>query len=132
MTNAEVGESTSPPLEFVGVDMAQQAFEWALHGVRGRHSAGNDESGFEALREALQGRHLGLIVLEATGGLERALAGYLLRHGLPVAVVNPRAALILAAARHLSDGQRVGRAVPQRVAHAVMHHLPFVAGDESH
>ena len=92
MTNAKVRESTLPPLEFVGVDMAQQAFEWALHGVRGTHSARNDDSGFEALREALQGRNIGLIVIEATGGLERALAGYLLRHGLPVAVVNPRAA----------------------------------------
>jgi transposase len=92
MTNAEVRESTSPPLQFVGVDMAQQGFEWALHGVRGTHSAGNDDRGFEALREALKGRNVGLIVIEATGGLERALAGYLLRHGLPVAVVNPRAA----------------------------------------
>jgi transposase len=92
MTNAKVRESTLPPLEFVGVDMAQQAFEWALHGVRGTHSARNDDSGFEALREALRGRKVGLIVVEATGGLERALAGYLLRHGLPVAVVNPRAA----------------------------------------
>jgi transposase len=92
MTNAKVRESTLPPVEFVGVDMAQQAFEWALHGVRGRHSAGNDDSGFEALREGLTGRNVGLIVVEATGGLERALAGYLLHHGLPVAVVNPRAA----------------------------------------
>jgi transposase len=92
MTNADVRESTMPPLEFVGVDMAQQAFEWALHGVRGTHSARNNDSGFEALREALQGRNIGLIVIEATGGLERALAGFLLRHGLPVAVVNPRAA----------------------------------------
>src|SRR6266496_648307 len=92
MTNAKVRESTSSPLEFVGVDMAQQVFEWALHGVRGTHSAGNDERGFEALREAVKGRNLGLIVIEATGGLERALAGFLLRHGLPVAVVNPRAA----------------------------------------
>ena len=92
MTNADVRESTSLLLEFVGVDMAKQVFEWALHGVRGTHSAGNDDSGFVALREALKGRNVGLIVLEATGGLERALAGYLLRHGLPVAVVNPRAA----------------------------------------
>jgi len=92
MTNANVRESMSPPLEFVGVDMAQRAFEWALHGVCGTHSASNEESGFETLLEALKGRPIGLIVIEATGGLERALAGVLLRHGLPVAVVNPRAA----------------------------------------
>ena len=92
MTNANVRESMSPPLEFVGVDMAQRAFEWALHGVRGTHRAGNEEAGFETLLDALKGRPIGLIVIEATGGLERALAGVLLRHGLPVAVVNPRAA----------------------------------------
>ena len=92
MTNATSRESTPPALDFVGVDMAQQTFEWALHGVRGTHSAANEETGFQSLLEALKDHHIGLIVLEATGGLERALAGFLLRHRLPVAVVNPRAA----------------------------------------
>jgi transposase len=77
---------------FVGVDMAQNTFVWAIHGVHGVHSASNDEAGFELLLEALKAKRLGLIVIEATGGLERALAGFLLQHGLPVAVVNPRAA----------------------------------------
>lgn len=92
MTDAATRESAPMPLDFVGVDMAQQAFEWALHGVRGTHGARNDDPGFEALLEALKGRRIGLIVIEATGGLERALAGFLLRQSLPVAVVNPRAA----------------------------------------
>ena len=52
----------------------------------------NDETGSQALLAGLKGRRVGLIVVEATGGLERALAGFLLHHGLPVAVVNPRAA----------------------------------------
>jgi transposase len=90
MTDATSDQS--PPRHFVGVDMAQQAFEWALHGVRGTHRASNDPTGYEALLEALKPYRIGLIVIEATGGLERALAGFLLRHGLPVAVVNPRAA----------------------------------------
>ena len=92
MTNAASRESAPSALDFVGVDMAQQAFEWALHGVCGTRSERNDDSGFQALIETLQDRRIGLIVIEATGGLERALAGFLLRHGLPVAVVNPRAA----------------------------------------
>ena len=92
MTNATTRESAALPLDFVGVDMAQQTFEWALHGVPGTHSARNDDTGFQSLLEALKDRRIGLIVVEATGGLERALAGFLLRHGLPVAVVNPRAA----------------------------------------
>lgn len=93
MTDATSGKPAAPvALDFVGVDMAQQVFEWARHDVRGTHSAGNDEAGFEALLASLKDRPVGLVVIEATGGLERALAGFLLRHGLPVAVVNPRAA----------------------------------------
>jgi len=92
MTNAASRKSLPSVADFVGVDMAQQAFQWALHGVSGTHTAPNDDSGFQALLLALRDRSIGLIVLEATAGLERALATYLLRHGLPVAVVNPRAA----------------------------------------
>lgn len=92
MTDATSRKSAPPALDFVGVDMAQQDFEWALHGVRDTHRLRNEETGFEALLEALKNRRIGLIVIEATGGLERALAGFLLHHGLPVAVVNPRAA----------------------------------------
>jgi transposase len=92
MTNADTRNPAPLPLDFVGVDMAQHAFAWALHGVPGSHSLSNDATGFEALLAALRGRRIGLIVVEATGGLERALASFLLRHDLPVAVVNPRAA----------------------------------------
>lgn len=92
MTDATFEQTDRAPSHYVGVDMAQRAFVWALHGVRGTHSASNDEAGFEALLQALRGRRIGLIVIEATGGLERALASFLLRHGVPVAVVNPRAA----------------------------------------
>ena len=92
MTDALVEQAPTPSLDFVGVDMARQAFVWALHGVRGSHSAGNDETGFQALLDGLKGRHIGLVVIEATGGLERALASFLLQHSVPVAVVNPRAA----------------------------------------
>ena len=92
MTDALREDTPSAPADFVGVDMAKQAFVWGLHGVRGVHSASNDAAGFEALLAALKGRRIGLIVIEATGGLERALAVFLLHHGLPVAVVNPRGA----------------------------------------
>jgi transposase len=92
MTDALREDTPSAPADFVGVDMAKQAFVWGLHGVRGVHSASNDAAGFKALLAALKGRRIGLIVIEATGGLERALAMFLLQHGLPVAVVNPRGA----------------------------------------
>ena len=92
MTNATFEQTAPAPLDFVGVDMAQKTFEWGLHGVRGTHGTSNDETGFQALLDGLKGRRIGLVVIEATGGLERALASYFLQHGVPVAVVNPRAA----------------------------------------
>ena len=92
MTNATLEQTAPASLDFVGVDMAQQAFVWGLHGVRGTHTASNDETGFQALLDGLKGRRIGLVVIEATGGLERALASFLLRRSVPVAVVNPRAA----------------------------------------
>ena len=90
--NATSPAPMTPPTLFVGVDMAQKTFVWAIHGQPGTHCVSNDDSGFEQLLKALQGQIVDLLVLEATGGLERALATYLLQHGLAVAVVNPRAA----------------------------------------
>ena len=91
MTNA-ARQDQHPSPEFVGIDMAQQAFVWAVHGSAQTQSCPNDASGFQALLDGLQGRCVGLIVVEATGGLERALAQFLVCQGLPVAVANPRAA----------------------------------------
>lgn len=93
MTNdAREAGSAHQALDYVGVDIAKAGFVWAVHGVAGTHSAPNEAAGFEALRTALRTAQVGLIVMEATGGWERALAKHLLAAGLPVAVVNPRAA----------------------------------------
>lgn len=92
MTNASFKSTTAQAPNFVGVDMARDGFVWSVHGVPGTHSASNDEAGFEALRASLKDLQIGLIVIEATGGLERALASFLLSNNLPVAVANPRAA----------------------------------------
>jgi transposase len=72
--------------------MAKARFEWSVHGSQGSRSASNDAAGFDLLLSDLRERRIGLIALEATGGLEHALASVLLQLGLPVAVVNPRAA----------------------------------------
>jgi len=77
---------------FVGVDMAKLDFVWNVHEEHGTVSVPNDLDGFEQLVAALGQRPIGLIVIEATGGLERALAAHLVSQNLPVAVVNPRAA----------------------------------------
>jgi len=93
MTNAfSESASADQVTDFVGVDIAKDSFVWCVHESGQTLTASNDEVGFMALVESLQGKRIGLIVLEATGGLERSLATYLLSHSLPVSVVNPRAA----------------------------------------
>jgi transposase len=93
MTNAISETTDARPLDFVGVDMAKDSFVWCVHGEVASAPCRNDAEGFAALRTALEGRRVGLLVIEATGGHEQALARDLVgAGGLPVAIVNPRAA----------------------------------------
>lgn len=72
--------------------------------------------------DGLKDRRVGLIVIEATGGLERALAGFLLLRGLPVAVVNPRAAREFARSMgHLAKTDAID-------AQALAHYAQALAG----
>ena len=57
-----------------------------------RWAVPNDAGGVVTLVERLQPLHPTLIVLEATGGLERVATAALATAGLPVVVVNPRQA----------------------------------------
>ena len=75
---------------FVGIDVAKAQLDIALRPSGERWAVPNDASGVATLVEQLQGRHPILIVLEATGGLERAVTSALATAGLPVVVVHPR------------------------------------------
>jgi transposase len=57
-----------------------------------RWAVPNDADGVTTLVERVQALHPTLMVLEATGGLERAAPAALATAGLPVVVVNPRPA----------------------------------------
>src|SRR5262245_25159029 len=57
-----------------------------------RWAVANDASAVATLVEQLQTLHPALIVLEATGGLERAVTSAWAAAGLPVVVVHPRQA----------------------------------------
>jgi transposase len=93
MTNAaRETAADARPLDYIGIDMAKARYEWGVHGARSTRSATNDAPGFEPLLADLRERRVGLIVIEATGGLEHALASVLVALGLRVAVVNPRGA----------------------------------------
>jgi transposase len=74
----------------VGIDVAQTTLVVAVHGGDAPWTVPNTPDGWAALLDRLRPVQPARIVLEGTGGLERAVATALAGAGLPVAVVNPR------------------------------------------
>ena len=75
---------------FVGIDVSKRQLDVAVRPAGEPWTVPYDEGGLAALVARLQGLGPTLIVLEATGGLDGALAGALAAAALPVVVVNPR------------------------------------------
>jgi transposase len=74
----------------VGIDVAKRTLEVAVRPSGEHWQVSNDASGIEDLIERIRRMDVGLVVLEATGGYERAAAAGLAGAQLPVAVVNAR------------------------------------------
>jgi hypothetical protein len=74
----------------VGSDVAKTQLDVAVRPAGEQWQAPNDEQGVAALVERLTHLVPTLVVLEATGGLERVVAAARATAGLPVAVVNRR------------------------------------------
>jgi transposase len=80
---------TSTVSIIVGIDVAKDTLEVATSAAE-HWVCSNDLEGQRALRDRLRQSKAALIVMEATGGYETALAGTLAQANLPVVVVNPR------------------------------------------
>lgn len=77
----------------VGIDVAKAHVDVCVLGAKSNaQRLSNDAEGHSALAAALHPLRVALVVMEATGGYEAALACALQAAGLPVAVVNPRQA----------------------------------------
>lgn len=74
---------------YVGIDVSEERLDVALSDGR-EFGVANTPEGHEQLLEGLGQGEVGLVVMEATGGLERALALRLAVAKLPVRVVNAR------------------------------------------
>jgi transposase len=81
---------TNDQENWVGVDVSKARLDVYESGTDLDATYPNDEPGIAGLVSALGQTRPRLVVLEATGGLERALVAQLLAATLPVAVVNPR------------------------------------------
>jgi transposase len=74
---------------FVGVDVAKDKLDLARSDADAVLTVANDAAGIKQVLDTLRQPAPAIIVVEATGGLERALVNALLDAGLAVAVVNP-------------------------------------------
>lgn len=79
---------------FVGIDVSKDVLDVATRGVTPSRTlqVSRDEKGLQELVRELSGSDdkVKLVVLEATGGLERDVVAVLAASAIPVAVVNPR------------------------------------------
>jgi transposase len=86
------GSVTDVPRIFIGIDVSKSSWDVHLLPEGRSFTIRVDDGAAERLREALGSPVAALVVLEATGGLERPLVAELIDHGWSVAVVNPRQA----------------------------------------
>jgi transposase len=88
VTNVNATDRKSPGL-FGGIDVAKDKLDLKLTGDGPVLTVCNDAAGIARLVEVFRAAPPTLIVVEATGGLERPLLDALLDAALPVARVNP-------------------------------------------
>ncbi|MBY0261333.1 MAG: IS110 family transposase [Phycisphaerales bacterium] len=103
-----------------GIDVCQERLDLAVWPGGTVASFSYDAAGMRALTDTLRKRGVGLVVLEATGGLEIRVAAELAGAGFPVAVVNPRQVRDFArAVGTLAKNDRIDAQVLARFGHAV-------------
>ena len=115
---------------YVGVDVSKVQLDVALLPTAECWSESNDEAGIARVVERLRGLAPALVVLEATGGLERPLTAALVQAQIPVAVVNPRQVRDFARATgQLAKTDRIDAAVLALFAERVRPEVRKLADD---
>jgi transposase len=75
--------------KIAGIDVSKARLDVAAHGSDGTAQFANTAEGFEALGRWLGAHGVGRVGLEATGGYERGVVGWLQARGLEVVVHQP-------------------------------------------
>ncbi|HVT33268.1 MAG TPA: IS110 family transposase [Rhodanobacteraceae bacterium] len=106
--------------DYVGIDVSKVRLDVHARVADQDATFANDEAGIAALVAYARTRAPRLMVLEATGGLERALVATLMAAGLPIAVVNPRQVRDFAkASGRLAKTDRIDARVLAQFAQAI-------------
>ncbi|EIS8441831.1 IS110 family transposase [Salmonella enterica] len=76
----------------VGIDVSKATLDIAASSDIAQFTVSNDSDGFDTIIDELRKHSVALVMMEATGGLEAAVACSLQAEGFEVAVVNPKQA----------------------------------------
>ena len=87
--------------KFVGIDISKERLDVGIIPGNETTSFVFDEEGLSKLTDFMKSVAPEMIVLEATGGMERSITGVLAAEGLPVVAINPRQARDFAKAKGL-------------------------------
>lgn len=77
---------------YMGIDVSKGRLDYAYYQDKQRYQVARDAEGIARLVSECQARQVGLVVVEATGGMEMPVVAALLAGGISTAVVNPRQA----------------------------------------
>ena len=117
--------------KFIGIDVSKRWLDVAVYEDDAEVRVANDEAGIAGLIRELTRVEPHRVVLEATGGYEKALERALRQNGISVAVVNPRQVRDFARAiGRLAKTDRIDAQVLAQLA-SVLQPEPRQAKDES-
>lgn len=107
----------------VGIDVSKATLDIAANSVIEQFSVGNDTEGFDAIIAVLRRHAVALVLMEATGGLEAAVACALQAEGFEIAVVNPRQARDFSRAMgYLAKTDRIDARALSQMAEVINRH----------
>ncbi|MDC9594951.1 IS110 family transposase [Xenorhabdus sp. IM139775] len=107
----------------VGIDVSKATLDIAASSDIAQFTVGNDSDGFDTIIAELKKYPVVLILMEATGGLEAAVACELQANGFDVAVVNPHQARDFARAMgYLAKTDRIDARALAQMAEVINHH----------
>lgn len=107
----------------VGIDVSKATLDIAVNSVVEQFCVSNDAGGFDSIIAELRKHDVALVLMEATGGLEAALACALQAEGFEIAVVNPRQVRDFARAMgYLAKTDRIDARVLAQMSEVINRH----------
>ncbi|EBM3803698.1 IS110 family transposase [Salmonella enterica] len=106
-----------------GIDVSKSTLDIAISNIAQSFTVLNEDGGFNQILKELKRNETQLILMEATGGLESGVAGYLQSEGFDVVVINPRQARDFARAMvYLAKTDQIDARVLLQMAKVINQH----------